>query len=189
MTKSFVLDDFISDCVEALAEDQAQLAIRDILERAVSRPAAITATLGEPTGWALDTLYHAPDLTILHFIWPPGVDLFPHDHLMWASIGIYGGREGNTFYRRQGDTIEVSGHKEGQPGDVMLLGRDGIHSVDNPSKEWTAAIHVYGGDFFNDGRTQWDPVTGVAKPYDVVEVKQVLTDAETAARAAGIITG
>ncbi len=189
MIQNFVLDDFVADCVSALAEDQAQLAVREVLERAVSRPATITTTLGEPTGWALDTIHRSPELTILHFIWPPGVELFPHDHLIWASTGIYGGRESNTYYRRQGDSIEVSGHKEGQPGDVMMLGSDGIHSVDNPSKGWTAAIHAYGGDFFNDGRTQWDPVTGVAKPYDVVNAKQVLTDAETAARASGIITG
>lgn len=183
------LDNFISDCVGALDEDQSQLAIRDLIERAVSQPSAVYATLGEPRSWALDTIYRSPELTILHFIWPPGVDLFPHDHQMWAAIGIYGGREGNTYYRRTDDSIEVSGHAEGQPGDVMLLGADGIHSVDNPSKEWTAAIHVYGGDYFNTPRTQWDPETGAPKPFDVENAKRTLADAEAEARRTGIIVG
>ena len=26
--------------------------------------------------------------------------LFPHDHAMWAVIGIYGGREDNIFWKR-----------------------------------------------------------------------------------------
>jgi hypothetical protein len=33
-------------------------------------------------------------------VWPPEVDLFAHDHNMWAVIGSYGGREDNRFFRR-----------------------------------------------------------------------------------------
>ncbi len=40
-------------------------------------------------------------------------------------------------------------------GDTVLLGDDTVHSVANPSREWTGALHVYGGDFFRTGRSMW----------------------------------
>ena len=45
-------------------------------------------------------LYHAPDLTILNVVWGPHMTIMPHNHLMWAVIGIYTGREDNIFWRR-----------------------------------------------------------------------------------------
>ena len=41
------------------------------------------------------------------------------------------------------------------PGDVALLGDDVIHSVTNPLTTCTAAIHVYGGNFFTRERSDW----------------------------------
>ncbi|NNC74935.1 MAG: hypothetical protein HKN93_05415, partial [Acidimicrobiia bacterium] len=29
-------------------------------------------------------------------IWPPTLELFPHEHKMWSTVGIYGGVEDNT---------------------------------------------------------------------------------------------
>ena len=28
------------------------------------------------------------------------MDIYPHDHRMWAAIGIYAGEEDNAIYRR-----------------------------------------------------------------------------------------
>jgi predicted metal-dependent enzyme (double-stranded beta helix superfamily) len=47
------------------------------------------------------------------------------------------------------------------------LGRDIIHSVLNPIKRLTGAIHVYGGDFFGVPRSEWDPEELVEHPFDV----------------------
>jgi predicted metal-dependent enzyme (double-stranded beta helix superfamily) len=105
---------------------------------------------------------------------------------MWSTIGIYGGVEDNTYYRRAGHSIEVSGRKRGEVGDVLLLGAEGIHSVQNPTRQWTAAVHVYGGDFFSNPRLQWDPETGEAKPFTVQNARNVLAAADAQARAAGI---
>jgi predicted metal-dependent enzyme (double-stranded beta helix superfamily) len=33
-------------------------------------------------------LHRSDDLTILQIVWAPGMRLFPHDHDMWACIGI-----------------------------------------------------------------------------------------------------
>jgi predicted metal-dependent enzyme (double-stranded beta helix superfamily) len=90
----------------------------------------------------------------------------PHDHRMWASIGIYAGQEDNGFYRRNGDTIVDSGGKQLRERDVVLLGDDTIHSVTNPLQSYTGAIHVYGGNFVTQPRSQWDPESRREEPYD-----------------------
>ena len=40
------------------------------------------------------------------------------------------------------------------------------HSVINPTTKLTAALHIYGGDFFNDGRSEWDPESLTERPFD-----------------------
>ncbi len=86
---------------------------------------------------------------------------------MWAAIGIYGGQEDNAFYRRTPEGVVASGGKELHEGDVALLGDDTIHSVRNPRRSHTGAIHVYGGDFFARPRSEFDPETLEEAPYDV----------------------
>jgi predicted metal-dependent enzyme (double-stranded beta helix superfamily) len=179
----FDLDEFIADCTDALREAQPALAVRELVERAVSRPSEIDAVLGEADRWTLRTLYAADDLTILQFVWPPHVVLFPHDHQMWAANGIYGGCEDNTFYRRTDEGLEISGGSELRAGDVALLGREAVHSVENPRRSHAAALHVYGGDFFGARRSQWDPATGARSPFDVEDVRRTLADAEAGALA------
>lgn len=183
----FDRENFVEECRRALTEDNPQLAVRDVVARAVSSPAAVEAEFGVADGWRIDVLHNDDDLTILHFVWPPAVDLFPHEHKMWSTIGIYGGSEDNTYYRRAGDGIEVSGHKRGDTGDVLLMGVDGIHSVTNPTRQWTAALHCYGGDFFSHPRSQWDPATGEARPFDLQNARSVLAAADARARLDGIV--
>lgn len=97
---------------------------------------------------------------------------------MWAAIGIYGGNEDNSFFRRTPDGIEASGGKRLATGDVALLGDDVIHGVANPTDRYTAAIHVYGGDFFAQQRSQWNPATLQEEPFDLEAVQQLLRDAD-----------
>lgn len=183
----FDRETFINECRQAIDEDQPQFAVREVVERAVSDPAAIERDLGVADRWRVDVLYNADDLTIMHFVWPPSVDLFPHEHKMWSTVGIYGGIEDNTYYRRGGDSIEVTGHKRAEVGDVLLLGADGIHSVHNPTRQWTAALHVYGSDFFAHPRLQWNTDTGEATPFDFENARAVLAAADARVRARGII--
>ena len=111
---------------------------------------APSSRLGEPKRAEIQKLYHAPDLTILNVVWAPRMTLMPHNHRMWAVIGIYTGREDNIFWRR---VARAAGSRPRAPrrcreGDAVPLGRDIIHSVTNPIPRLTGAIHVYGGDFF-----------------------------------------
>lgn len=167
----FDLDEFVADCRAALAEDSSHKAVREVVARAVSEPGAVLATLGEPKPARVEKLYHADDLTILNVIWAPRMTLMPHNHEMWAVIGVYSGREDNVFWRRVGDEddsrIEAAGAKDMGERDAVPLGRDIIHSVTNPIPRFTGAIHVYGGDFFGAPRSEWDPETLREQPYDI----------------------
>jgi predicted metal-dependent enzyme (double-stranded beta helix superfamily) len=86
---------------------------------------------------------------------------------MWAVIGIYGGREENTFFRRSDQGLKRHGVKELNAKDVAPLGESIIHAVRNPLDQVTAALHVYGGNFFETPRSEWDPKTLEERPYDV----------------------
>lgn len=175
------IDTLVADCRAALVEDQPQLAIKEILERVVTQPAEIDAALGVATTGGFRSLHHSQDLTVLQFVWPPGVDLFPHDHRMWAAIAIYGGCEDNAFYRRtDGTRIQPAGGQLLETGDVALLGAEAIHSVSNPRNTHTAALHIYGGDFFGVPRSQWRPPTATEAPFDIDAVQRVLDAAEAA---------
>jgi predicted metal-dependent enzyme (double-stranded beta helix superfamily) len=167
----FATDELVSRLVAAGGESEPRLAVRDVLEEAVGTPGA-PPVMGKPEGGWLDVLYRTPDFTVLNVVWPPLINLFPHDHRMWAAIAIYQGQEDNTLYRRQGGEIVAAGGKEMRSGDVMLLGDDVIHSVVNPVRQYTGAIHVYGGDFIDTPRSQWNAATLVEEPYDLRVVQQ-----------------
>jgi predicted metal-dependent enzyme (double-stranded beta helix superfamily) len=174
----FDVDDFVADCRTALSEAQPVLAVKEIVERAVSDPAAVDDALGTASSGGFRTLHSSDDLTVLQFVWPPKVVLFPHDHRMWAANGIYRGSEDNTFFRRAEGGLEVSGGTELESGTVAVLGQEVIHSVANPRSSYTAAIHVYGGDFFGTPRSQWDPDSGDEERFDVEAVRRLLAAAD-----------
>ena len=161
----FDIDEFIKDCRSALTENEPRRAIREVLSRAVDDAPAVAATL-EHNHAGITLLHNTAELTVLNVVWGPGMKLPPHDHRMWAAIGIYAGQEDNAFFRRDGSTIVDSGGKQLRETDVLLLGDDAIHSVTNPLRSYTGAIHVYGGDFVQKPRSQWDPESRVEQPYD-----------------------
>ena len=168
----FNLDEFFSDCKRAMKENAPQVAIYEVLARAVSDGSSILRALGEPKRAEMQKLYQANDLTILNVVWAPWMTLLPHNHKMWAVIGIYTGREDNIFWRRlPGDDghkhkLEAAGAKALCAKDTVQLGHDIIHSVTNPIPRLTGAIHIYGGDFFGAPRSEWDAETLLEQPCD-----------------------
>jgi predicted metal-dependent enzyme (double-stranded beta helix superfamily) len=162
----FDVDQFVADCVAAADETEPRLAIREVLRRACDRPEQIRDAL--PSSRAeLVTLHRSPHLTILKAVWAPGMRIPPHNHLMWAAIGLYGGQEDNLFYRRTETSLTTSGCRQLHEGDVALLGDDTIHSVHNPRSRLTGAIHVYGGDLVGrSDRCEWDGDREVPVDFD-----------------------
>ena len=165
----FDVDRFIADLRGALAERSRQ-PMKEIVERAVSDPAAVVRALGAPDKAGVKVLHASPELTVITLAWPPMQITWPHDHRMSAVIGMYGGREDNTFWRRTHDgkrfAIEPAGGKALGTGDVTLLGPDIVHSVINPLPHISAAIHVYDGPFLTVKRSMWDAETLHEQPYD-----------------------
>lgn len=177
----FDLDQFIADCRSALAADKSHKLVREVVARAVSDPAAVLEGLGAPKRAGIQKLHHSGDLTILNVIWGPQMTLMPHNHRMWAVIGIYSGREDNIFWRRvPGDPegrVEAAGAKALCERGAEPLGRDIIHSVTNPISRCTGALHVYGGDFFGTERSQWDPETLHEQRFDMQKLLRVFEEA------------
>jgi len=171
------LDRFITECRAALTQPTPELVIKEILERAVSSPSEVEAALGTPRQGSISILHHARDLTILNVVWTPGMAVYPHDHRMWALIGLYGGREDNTFYRRSPTGLQVAGGKQLETGNTALLGESVIHAVANPLRVFTGAIHIYGGDFFGTPRSEWDRETLQEQPFDVERARKLFADA------------
>jgi predicted metal-dependent enzyme (double-stranded beta helix superfamily) len=178
----FQKDQFVEACKAAVGEGQK--AIRDIVLEAVSDPTGVIAELGEPTQAGVYPMYQGNNLTVINFVWAPYMTLLPHNHNMFAVIGLYGGREDNLFWRRIGDgssgpQLEAAGAESMGPRQAATLGPDIIHSVANPIGKLTSAIHVYGGDFFNPPkpRSQWDHETLNEEPWDMEHTRAVFRQA------------
>ena len=183
----FDVERFTAECLEANAEVDAHNAVLELVERTCSDPSAVLEGLGEPTRAGVTRLYHSDDLTILNIVWGPHMTLMPHDHRMWAVIGIYTGREDNIFWRREPGRndgfLRARGARSLGCKDTVPLGKNVIHSVTNPLARLTGALHVYGGDFFGVERSEWDPETLTEGRYDVEKNMRLI--AESNARLAG----
>ena len=184
----FDLDRFIAECRAAVAEDPSHKLVREVVERAVAEPASVLQGLGEPRLGHVEALYRGDDLTILNVVWPPLFTIMPHEHRMWAVIGVYTGTEDNMFWRRIGEPgatrIEAAGARSLRVGDAEPLGHDIVHSVTNPIEKLTGAIHVYGGDFFAVPRSEWDPETLAERPYDIDKNMRLFAEANARLAAA-----
>lgn len=167
------IERFVADCIAANEEVDAQAAVNDILARAVSSPQGVLAALGDPDKAGLNVLLSSPTLTIFAATWTPQMNLMPHDHLMWANIGIYTGREDNIFWKRTPEGIKAYGADALFVKDTAMLPEDALHSVTNPLQRFTGGIHIYGGDFFNTERSQWDPETLDEEPSDGDRIREM----------------
>ncbi len=176
----FDVDRFVEECRSVLNEDTPELAMKEVVQRAVSAPDELLRAFGAPdTIENIHPLYRSDDLTVMHFVWPPHMSIFPHDHRVWAVIGVYGGQEDNTFYKRRADgqgLDRVNGRTmEGK--DVAVLGQDVIHSVYNPLRQYTPAIHVYKGDFFALARSEWADASSLEQPLGPDSITNAFAEA------------
>jgi predicted metal-dependent enzyme (double-stranded beta helix superfamily) len=163
----FDKEQFVDDIRRARGDSDGQAAVESVLRRAVERPGDVLSALGEPTTAGIHTIYRGDDVTILNVVWAPMMVLLPHNHNMWASIGIYTGREDNIIWERSGGLVTATGAASLEQKEVFGLSEDAIHSVINPIGRLTGAIHVYGGDFFAPGRSEWDSETLIERPFDL----------------------
>jgi predicted metal-dependent enzyme (double-stranded beta helix superfamily) len=174
---ALAVSDIITRCRAALGEHTPMLAVRDVLDELIADPTALERAVGPVELGGITALHNADDLTILRVAWTPGMALNPHEHRMWAVIGMYGGQEDNAFYRRSSRGLEPAGGKELPAGDVLVMGDDVIHSVANSRREFAVALHVYGGDFFSGARSEWDFDTYEERPRDFERTRRLFEEA------------
>ena len=167
------LERFVADCIAANNGHDPQAAVLEVLSRAVHKPNAMLAAAGEPVDAGIKVLHRSKSLTIFSATWTPQMNLMPHNHLMWANIGIYTGREDNILWRETPNRIEAFGAKALFAGDAVALPVDVIHSVTNPLSRFTGGIHIYGGDFFDTTRSQWNPETLAREPSDGASIRRM----------------
>jgi len=168
------VEQLIADCRAALDGVHDARNVREVIARVVADPQGLMARLGDPEATGIRTLHRSDDLTVLDVRWLPHMVLLPHDHAMWAVIGIYTGREDNILWRRLptggGEGIEAAGAKSLATGQTIAFGPEVIHSVVNPLNRVTGALHVYGGDFFAKPRSEWDPETLSERPRNLDQI-------------------
>src|SRR5262245_20184690 len=171
----FSTNNFVKSC-----QGQPASVVKELLEEALRDPESITQALaafgaGKGTGQGSmsdSVIYRSPELTVLKAAVLPGFKSPPHNHLMWAVIGVYDGQENNFFYRRSGNSLEPAGGKDLQPPDVLVLGVDAIHAIANPLDRISYAIHVYGGDLPGASRRMWNPFTLQEEPFEYQRMMQ-----------------
>src|SRR5688500_19030126 len=175
---------FVEACLAALKDADAQRAVRELVREAVRAPRDIEAVLGTPSEGGLNTIYRSEELTVLNVSWAPHMALYPHEHRTWAVIGIYGGQEDNTFYRRRrdGPGLEQVNGRELREEESLILGPEAIHAVTNPRLAFTGAIHVYGGDFFAIQRSEWDSPESSEQPFSMDRALRVYAEANEHAK-------
>ncbi|HVM09102.1 MAG TPA: hypothetical protein VM345_11605 [Acidimicrobiales bacterium] len=168
----FTIDGFIEECRSALRETTPQVAVREVVERAVADPA--TARTFAPDRSAFDVLHRSDELTVLHLALPPGIGSMPHNHLMWAVVGVIEGQEDNAFFVRADGGLAPRGGRELRNRDVLSMGDDAIHAITNPKTSYLSALHVYGGDLVGAERSEWDASGRTERPYDESRIEALV---------------
>jgi predicted metal-dependent enzyme (double-stranded beta helix superfamily) len=175
------LEDLVEWCLSASRGVGGAEAVREVVRGVISRSDELDAVLGPVTVAGETTLFSSPELTVARLVWGPRMVMYPHDHRMWAVIGVYRGAERNILHRRSGNALATAGIVEIGAGEVAVLDPDVIHSVVNPFEDLSAAIHVFGGDFVHQPRSEWDWKTLTERPYDDEHVRRLFAAANASA--------
>jgi predicted metal-dependent enzyme (double-stranded beta helix superfamily) len=122
-------------------------------------------------GWSVKMLYEEQDypLTVQMVAWSPGKSSPIHNHATWGIVAVVSGQEKNQFWRRSPtpefpDRIELIGEKILEPGDIICLMPDAIHSVESIGDEATITFNLYGVTDFSR-RYEFDRVNHTAKKF------------------------
>jgi predicted metal-dependent enzyme (double-stranded beta helix superfamily) len=130
----------------------------------------------QDTGFSAFLLHEEDDhsLAVLAVSWTPGMGVAPHDHGTWAVVVGVDGIERNTRYKRLDDRnkpdyaeLEIKDTSNAGPGDLVLIKKGGIHSVQNETDKVTLSLHTYGMHINSTVRSQFDVEARTAKEFKV----------------------
>lgn len=171
---SFSIAEFVENCRAAANERQeaAAQAVAVLVQDAVRQPRAISEALKACNNPRV--LYQAKDLTVLNVTLPPGLQSPPHNHTIWAVVGIYEGQEDNLWFDERAGRLAVAERREVKAADVLIMHENIIHAISNPLASVTRGIHVYGGHLDDAPRSLWDPDTHEVGPFTETRMGELM---------------
>ena len=158
------IQELIERCRDAATANEPITGVMDALAAFLHQP-DLEKLLGTADRSTYEALYRGRDLLVLHGVVPPTprpVD--PHDHRMWAVVGVYHGQEDNRLFARTAAGLEPTERFSVRSGEIRQLDASTIHSVQAAGGRYLGAVHVYGGDLFGTSRSTW--IDGVEQPHD-----------------------
>ena len=161
---TFDLDAFVSDLREAAVRDDAKKQVRALMNQAFQDPEAVKAAMSGFSGEE-EVLFEDETVSIWYVGFDPTKHVPPHDHQTTAFIGVYDGKEKNHFYLVGDGVLEHKTTKVVEPGNVISIGPDAIHSVETANDQFCYGIHVYLGPLTTIERSLFDWDSGVAEPF------------------------
>lgn len=174
-----LIRDLRSICTGERREWEVMTAVKPLARRMASAPGSWLTDrmrrVDPEQGFGVTLLHEEPDhtLAVLVVSWEASRGAPPHDHGTWAVISGVEGEEYNEFFKRSAApgaggepaTIQRIGGKACGAGDVLALPSGAIHSVENRTDRLAISLHIYGKNINYTGRSQFDPATGVEKPF------------------------
>lgn len=160
----FNIDDFVHQLRAAASESEPAKRVRELMKAAFEDPQAIKEAMPEFENDD-EILFEDDSVSIWFVRFMPGLHVPPHDHQTMATIGVYEGAEDNHFYLREGGQLVHKTTKRVEPGDVIALKPDGIHSVEAADGSQSCGIHVYLARLTTIKRSLFDWETGAARPF------------------------
>ena len=159
------LIELIEGCREVAGGDTPTGDVAELVAAFLHQP-DLPSLLGDGDRSTYEALYRGEDILVLHGVVPPTpAPVAPHDHRMWAVIGVYQGLEQNELFARdEGGGLDTVDRFTVAAGEVRTLDTATIHSVQARGDRYLGAIHVYGGDLFGTPRSSW--IEGVECPLD-----------------------
>jgi len=153
------------------AESEVLRRTKPLMAELLATPGSIPLEAFHPRQdrFAMNLIYMPKDrvFSVNGAVWLPGQTTPIHDHLTWAMVGVYDGEERESIFRRKDDGsnpnrahLEKAKERINRKGHITVLGRSGIHRIDNLSDVPSHSIHVYGIDIGNTERHSYDPITG-----------------------------
>ena len=161
----FELQQFIDEIRAAALGEEPVAQVRKLMTQAFSDPQAIRAAMPEYENDD-EVLFEDDSVSIWFVRFVPGLHVPPHDHQTTATIGVYEGAEDNHFYLREPGRLVHKTTRRVEPGDVIALKPDGIHSVEAANDEQSLGIHVYLAKLTTIERSLFDWESGEAVPFD-----------------------
>lgn len=111
-------------------------------------------------------------LALFTLVLPPGAATPVHDHLAWGLVGLHGGRQRETFYRRvddadDGTELTTIREEEMARGDYYRLvpPENDIHAVETVSDEPSVSVHLLGADVGCIERHAYDTAEDAVDPF------------------------